>query len=388
MTISAALYTKSTNIEEAIREISGQIVEKFHNVLPDVIIIFAAPSYDHKLLLPELKKLIPSKILIGCSSAGEFSSSSLSENSISGIALYSNEMQFFASIGRGIISDRDNVVNQLVTGLAGKDHFQYKYHTGMLLADALSGYTDEIIEKLTLSTAGIYQFFGGGAGDNARFRETNVFFDTEVVPDAVVMLEILSNKPIGIAVSHGWQKGSDLFRVTEAQGATLFSLNAIPAVEVFSQYALQTNQIFDRSNPLPFFLHNILGLQTEQGYKLRVPLIINEDGSIVFASDIPLGSVISIMTIGEDDAKNAAELATIAALSQLNGNKANIGLFFDCVATRLRLGKSFDLELKAVQGVFNHTQFVGCNTHGQVARIDGQFSGFHNCSAVVCVIPD
>ncbi len=45
----------------------------------------------------------------------------------------------------------------------------------MLLADALSGYTDEIIDKLTERTAGTYQFFGGGAGDNANFKNTCVF---------------------------------------------------------------------------------------------------------------------------------------------------------------------------------------------------------------------
>jgi len=31
--------------------------------------------------------------------------------------------------------------------------------------------------------------------------------------------------------------------------------------------------------------------------------------------------------------------------------------------------------------------FVGCNTYGQIARAEGQFGGFHNCTAVVCVLP-
>jgi hypothetical protein len=30
---------------------------------------------------------------------------------------------------------------------------------------------------------------------------------------------------------------------------------------------------------------------------------------------------------------------------------------------------------------------AGCNTFGQIARGEGQFSGFHNCTAVVCIIP-
>lgn len=388
MTLSAALYTDCKNLEQAIAEISNQVTKKFQNIAPDVLIIFAAPNYDHIALLKELQKSIAPKIIVGCSSAGEFTSTSVGTDSISGIALHSTEMQFFASIGRGIISSRDQVVEDLLTGMKGKDHFQYKYHTAMILADALSGYTDEIIEKLTFSTAGTYQFFGGGAGDNAEFLKTTVFFGTEVVPDAVVMLEILSNKPVGLAVSHGWVKGSQHYRVTEVTGAKVISLNAMPAVEVFEDYASQTNQHFDQANPIPFFLHNIIGIKTNQGYKLRVPLKINKDGSITCASDIPLGSLISIMSIRPDGSKSAAESATKMAMEQLNGHKANIGLFFDCVATRLRLGSDFNYELEAVKDAFKNTDYVGCNTHGQVARMAGQFSGFHNCSAVVCVIPE
>ena len=388
MTTSAGVFSNYTDSSQAASHLSEQINKVFNHLTPDVIIIFASPSLDHPLLLKSIKQFCPSKILIGCSSAGEFISGSRGTDSVSAIALHSTEMEFAASIGRGIKADRGKVVDELLESMQGKDHFQYKYHTAMLLADALSGYTDEIIENLTLRTAGTYQFFGGGAGDNAQFKDTCVFFETEVIPDAVVMLEILSNKPIGLGVSHGWNPGSELYRVTEATGSNLVSLNAIPAVEVFADYASSTNQLFDHKNPIPFFLHNIIGIQTEQGYKLRVPLIINEDGSVTCASDIPVGSLVSIMSTQSEGSKNAAESATITAMKQLNGNKANIGFFFDCVATRLRLGNSFDLELDAVQDAFESTKYVGCNTHGQVARMSGQFSGFHNCSAVVCVIPD
>ena len=30
---------------------------------------------------------------------------------------------------------------------------------------------------------------------------------------------------------------------------------------------------------------------------------------------------------------------------------------------------------------------VGCDSHGWITGADGQFSGFHNCTAVVCAIP-
>ncbi len=388
MTTSAAVFTSEKTSDKAGIDLAKQIKEEFKHEEPHVVIVFASPVYDQHELLKALKKECTPEILVGCSSAGEFTSEANGVNTASAVALHSTEMKFFASIGRGIKENRKSVVEQLMESMQGIDRFEYKYHSAMLLADALSGYTDEIIDKLTEQTGGTYQFFGGGAGDNAQFKNTCVFFDTEIIPDAVVLLEILSNKPIGLGISHGWYPGSELYRVTEVNESVLISLNAMPAVEVFTDYANLTGHNFDHDDPIPFFLHNILGIKMEAGYKLRVPLSVNSDGSVTCASNLPVGSLVSIMTTKTQAAMEAAETATKKAIGQLQGNKPNIGLFFDCVATRLRLGNNFDFELKAVKNAFNPTKFVGCNTHGQVARMDGQFSGFHNCSAVVCIIPD
>ena len=72
----------------------------------------------------------------------------------------------------------------------------------------------------------------------------------------------------------------------------------------------------------------------------------------------------------------------------MNGYRPKVSLFFDCVATRLRLGSAFGGELSAVATALGDTEYAGCNTYGQIARAEGQFSGFHNCTAVVCVIPE
>jgi hypothetical protein len=76
-----------------------------------------------------------------------------------------------------------------------------------------------------------------------------------------------------------------------------------------------------------------------------------------------------------------------AALAQLKGQRPAAALFFDCAATRLRMGQTFGLELRSLEGALGPVPYAGSNTFGQIARAEGQFSGFHNCTAVVCVIP-
>ena len=129
-----------------------------------------------------------------------------------------------------------------------------------------------LVEELTRLTQGRYQFVGGGAAGDQEIKGVKVFLGTEVVEDAVVALEILSNKPLGVGVAHGWQPASDPMRVTEAQGKRLVSLNASPAGDAYRQHAEAIGQRFDPEQPLPFFLANVLGIRTVGGHKLRVPL--------------------------------------------------------------------------------------------------------------------
>ncbi len=134
---------------------------------------------------------------------------------------------------------------------------------------------------------------------------------------------------------------------------------------------------------MPFFLHNVIGIDTGHGFKLRVPLALSTDGSIAFASNVPAGSIVRIMEASSTSTSDAALTAVTSALNQLNGWKPKVALFFDCVATRLRLGKDFGYELDTAKRALGEAQLVGCNTYGQIVRADGQFSGFHNGTAVV-----
>ncbi|MBC7454665.1 MAG: FIST C-terminal domain-containing protein, partial [Massilia sp.] len=177
-------------------------------------------------------------------------------------------------------------------------------------------------------------------------------------------------------------------RVTESDGNRVISLNAIPAGDVFAEHAAQTGQVFRRDDPLPFFLHNVIGIDTGDGYKLRVPLSLGDDGSVSCAAAVPVGATVRLMVASAASACEAASQASRAALDGLQGARHAGSLMFDCAATRLRLGRDFGDELQAVADTLGSDNFAGCNTYGQIARAEGQFSGFHNCTAIVCAIPE
>ena len=374
--------------DAAVADIGASIKRAFNGTPPDAVVVFASAEHDFQRLLDGLARECGTEKIMGASSAGEFSHSTRGEGSISALALRSDDMRFSIGLGENLSGNPALAAREVARSFAGVRDSPLPYRAALVMTDALAGHTDAVVDELTLATGGEYRFFGGGAGDDGKFRKTHVFAGRKAASNAVAALEILSSKPLGVGVSHGWVPAGKAMRVTEAEGTRLVSLNGAPAVEYIEEYARETGQRFDRSDPLPFFLHNILGIETGTQHRLRVPLGVEENGTLACAAAIPQGAVIRIMKTSADSAVMAAQQATRSALEALGGARPGAAFVFDCVATRLRMGSAFDDELRSCAELLHPAGFVGCNTYGQIARAEGQFGGFHNCTAVVCVLPE
>lgn len=326
-------------------------------------------------------------VLTGCSSAGELTEKADGTASACAIAIKSNHMRFSVGMGRGISSDRRRAADDIISTLSSTREFGYKHRYGLVLTDALGGYVEDLMDALTRKTAGSHHFFGGGAGDDAKFQKTHVFFGTWAHSDAAVVLEILSERPLGIGAAHGWRPVSPLLTVDKSDGLVVDKIDGRTAADLFMKWAAFTGETLDLKNPIGFFLHNCIGIENGAGFKIRVPLKIIGKGSIAFAAEVPEGSRIAFMRSSARSAMEAAENATRAARSNLGPHKAAAGLFFDCAATRLRLGKEFGAEIEAVSKAAGNVPLAGCNSYGQIMATPNQESGFHNCTAVTCLFP-
>jgi hypothetical protein len=388
MTEISYAYSNLDDSAAAGEFLSSELMEGMKGEAPHVVILFASSRFDSEALLESIHGLCRPAMIIGCTSAGEFTSGGFGPGSVSALAIRSTDIRFSVKLARDLDVDRTASIEKLAASLDGLKDFSFPFRSLLVLTDALAGQSEESMGLLNQASGGIYQIFGGGAGDDGKFESTKVFAGPKAYSRSMVVLEILSKKPVGIGIAHGWQPGSESMRVTKSDGMRLIGLNAAPAFEAFKEYAKATAQELNDADPFPFFLHNILGIETPDGMKLRVPLMVQADGSILCAAEIPEGASIRIMSSSVAGTISAAMEASRTALKGLGGAKPKAVLFFDCVATRLRMGKDFGGELEAMSGVLGRVPYVGCNTYGQIAKVEGQFNGFHNCTAVVCALPE
>ena len=80
---------------------------------------------------------------------------------------------------------------------------------------------------------------------------------------AVVSLEVLSKKPLGMGVYHGWRPTDYKHFLTHTEGRRVITIDDRPAIETFQSFAEETRQPFDRSDPQDLFLHNMIGIGTK-----------------------------------------------------------------------------------------------------------------------------
>src|SRR5882672_1865515 len=191
MTESAVVYTSETDSAAAAVDLSRRIKAALPGAPPDALVLFASPRYEQAVLLRGLQQSCRPELLVGASSAGEFTTDHRGEGLACALALRSTEITFAAGVGRGLRKDRGAAARSIVSAFKGVGSDTHVFRSALVMTDALAGHADDLVEQLTLAPAGKYQFFGGGAGDDAQWRRTQVFYGSEAYSDAAVALEII-----------------------------------------------------------------------------------------------------------------------------------------------------------------------------------------------------
>jgi methyl-accepting chemotaxis protein len=356
---------------------------------PALVVFFASTRQPVAEVAPVLRARFPGAVVLGCSTAGEFTESSEGGASLAGFAV-AGEYRVFGGFATGVQADPESAVTQALAGLPTEVE-GFPHRTALLLVDSIAGHGEEV-SLLVASRLGVDDVLaGGGAGDDLAMRSSEVALGDHVGRDALAVAYVFSQQRLGVGVAHGYEPITGPMVVTRAEGNHVFEIDGRPAWQVWSE---KTSAQAAAVGLVPTndgrYLFRFPGaLQRKKGYKLRAILSIDvADDSLTFATGVPTGTV---LCIAEGDplaqlgsARRAAEIAR----SRLDGRAAAGALVFDCVVRKLVLGSDFGAAVHMISQALGDVPLAGFDSYGEIALEEGDVSAFHNATSVVLAFPE
>jgi hypothetical protein len=358
---------------------------------PDFVLVFSTDNYDQKQVCAGIHSVIQNTPWIGCCTAGVITDR-IETTGIAVLAIKSEEMKFGVGVGKDISKGAQKAgveVAQMARD-AVSEYEDYPESLVIILPDAISGNTSELIKGVYSVLGACTKYAGGGAGDNLRFIKTYQFINNQVYQDAVVAVLIKSKNPLGVGIRHGWKPVSAPMVVTSAKGNVVSELEWFPAFDMYVATAEAEKTKIDKSTFAEFAMTHPLGIPQIGGeFIIRDPLNVDEDGSITCVAEVPANSIVRIMKGTEELLISAVKQAARDALDAVQGRKIIGGIIFDCVSRSLMLKNNFYKEIEAIHSVVGKdVPIIGNLSFGEVGSISGGSPQFHNKTMVLSFLTE
>jgi hypothetical protein len=349
---------------------------------PQLVIVFASPSYDLNALAAAARAAAAPAALIGCSSSGEIGPRGSLESSAVAFALGGPGFSAATAAAEG----HPRAAGEQVAGcLAEVDRRAHRVL--ILLADGLAGDPQDVVRGAYSAAGATVPLVGGCAGDELRMAEISQFHGDRVLRGGVVAAALASDGPLGIGFRHGCQSAGEPLLVTHSEGTIVHTLNDAPALDVYLDLLGAPAAVrADGAAFTPFAMLHPFGVASARGRETQIRGVACADfelRTLHCVAEVPQGTLVWLME-GEPKAlRQAASAACEEALAELGGREPLGLLLFDCVARRELVGAEGDVA--QARRIAPGVPVAGLFTYGEIARTRG-LAGFHNHSLTVLAV--
>ncbi|OGR15391.1 MAG: hypothetical protein A2277_08580 [Desulfobacterales bacterium RIFOXYA12_FULL_46_15] len=370
-------YDMGIRLGEALIEKLGQ--------LPGGCWLFCAPGNGLKELINGIGDAAATQNLIGCTGAAELSSAGFSTRSavLGGIA--SDQIEFEVVSVKNIGQDSEQAGKKLA-GL-----FSSRVRNIQLFSDGITGNGCALLRGINSIMEEQIPITGGTAGDSGGFNKSWQFAGKKLLSDAAVAIGFKGEFRVGTGVQSGWSPVGLPKKVTRSSGNKLFELNNEPALNVFKRFLGKHAEKLPAVGveyPLGFYSSCGSG-DKDDHFLLRATMAVNhEEGSIIFAGDVPEGTMVHLTCGDKTSILEATKKAIRLAVDELEGVKPAIAFFFSCMARKTVLGQRTKEEFGQVNmELGKNIPILGFYSFGEYCRVkSGGPCYFHNESATISVI--
>jgi hypothetical protein len=338
-----------------------ELAEQWSMMAPQLLVVFASHHHAVGELSGLLKEKYPQAEVVGCTTAGEFTSEHTSVGGVVGLALSNRKIKrcqgalatFENGVAAGIHAALLHIGASLDIDVRRANPERY---VGLLLIDGLKMNEEEANEALG-NEAPLLSFIGGSAGDNLEFKETRVFYNGKESTHGAVLLLMETEVPFLVTKTCSFEPTQFKFKVTRSDVArrVIYELDGQPVVQ---QYAKAVGVEPDAlSNKI--FMSHPLGLMIDGAPWIRSPQQVLPDGGLKFYCKVLEDMDLVVMQSRDlvADTRRAVEDAR-QRLPSISG-----GLLFNCILRRLELDSlaKHDAFLETFSGL----ETAGFHTYGE-----------------------
>lgn len=320
-----------------------------------------------------LKSRFPFADVAMCSTAGEILQNRVLDNSLIAVALHFRNTGVRAeAVSIHDYSDSYEAAKALSSKLQGENltYIMVLSDGGLVNGSELVKGFSAVNDKVLVT--------GGLAGDGPRFESTLVGLNARPTEGQIIAIGFYGTK---LKVAHGSQGGWEVFglekEVTRAEANVLYEIEHQSALSLYKKYLGEASA--DLPGAALLFPLSVIIPGSAKPIVRTILSINEEEQSMTFAGDVPVGSKVQLMRANFDRLRIAASNA--AAVSALDGLPAtSFALLISCVGRKLVLGPRVDEEVEAVEQTFGrHVQMAGFYSYGEISPFnEGGGCQLHN----------
>lgn len=332
--------------------------------LPQLVLFFAgATAMRNEEAIDALRKDYPGAHVLGCSTAGEICGTEVTEDTIVATAIHFERSSIRAVYGRITTASHSAAEGRRIAERLPREGLVHV----MVLAEGLNVNGSELAAGLRAGLPSMVAVTGGLAGDGAEFKHTSVYLDGKTEDGAIALIGFYGDRlRVGYGSLGGWDSFGPERVVTRSRGNILFELDGASALDLYRDYLGEHAAELPASGLL--FPLSLKGEGKAPGVVRTILGIDEQAGSLVFAGDIPEGSLARLMKANVDRLIDGAHGAAGASYEALGSNEPELAILISCVGRKLVLKQRVEEEAESVREVLGPSAVLsGFYSYGEIA---------------------
>jgi hypothetical protein len=340
-----------------------------------LLVVFASEAHDLERLIAAIRAESGDTALIGCTTAGELSHQGSSDGGVVVTALGGEGFEVRTALGRGDAGELREAGAAAARAMTEIDPGN-RNRALMLLSDGVAGNQQEVIRGVHDIVGAGVPLVGGCAGDGMKMERTFQIHGDEVISGGVVAAAIVSDGPIGLGWSHGWERVGEPMLVTSASGNRVDEIDDRPALDHYLESLGAPPEVATEAREFTRWARtHPLGLGRRRNGHEPVRCVGEADfetRSILCTAEVPAGGLAWFMHGDADSVLRSTSKACHDAVGALGGAEPLGIVAFDCIGRRGVLGdERIADEIASIRGSSGEAPIAGLYTYGEIARLKG-----------------